>query len=86
MLIVIHNRFLIEEGTTIFNELGTEEIGKITSGCPSPSLKQNVSMGYIRKNFSKVGTKVKFQVRKKMVDGIIAKMPFTEVRYFHERK
>ncbi|CAD5115369.1 DgyrCDS4348 [Dimorphilus gyrociliatus] len=76
----------VREGTVILNEEGTEEIGKITSGCPSPSLKQNVSMGYIMKNHSKIGSKVRFLVRKKFVDGAIVKMPFVPMGYYHGEK
>lgn len=57
-------------------------IGKITSGCPSPCLNKNVSMGYIDTAVSKVGTKVKFFIHKKEVAGEITKMPFVPTKYY----
>jgi len=71
-------------GTAIYSESG-EPIGQLTSGCPSPSLKQNVSMGYVKTPFVKAGTKVKFEIRKKMVDAQVAKMPFIPSQYYFKK-
>jgi len=58
-------------------------IGKTTSGCPSPSLKgNNVSMGYVKKQHSKVGTEVKIIVRNKPITATVAKMPFVQTSYY----
>lgn len=57
-------------------------IGEVTSGCPSPCLKQNVAMGYVETSFSKSGTPVQVEVRKKMVPAVISKMPFVPTSYF----
>ena len=73
---------IILAGTKIFDESGSKEIGELTSGCPSPSLKTNVSMGYIKTPYSKVGTKVQLEVRKKMVEAVVSKMPFLKCNYF----
>ena len=54
----------------------------VTSGCPSPSLKQNVAMGYVQSAYFKSGTNVKFLIRKKMVDAVVAKMPFVPSNYY----
>ncbi|KRX42681.1 Aminomethyltransferase, mitochondrial [Trichinella murrelli] len=35
---------------------GDVVIGKVTSGCPSPVLKENVAMGYVKSEYTKVGT------------------------------
>ncbi|KAL3851866.1 hypothetical protein ACJMK2_015567 [Sinanodonta woodiana] len=72
-------------GTEIYDETGKKVIGKVTSGCPSPSLKQNVAMGYVESTFIKTGTKVKFEVRKKMVDAVVAKMPFVPSNYYYPK-
>ena len=61
-------------------------IGETTSGCPSPSLKKNVSMGYIKTPFAKNGTKVKIQVRQKMLDSQVTKMPFVPSGYYFAKK
>uniref|UniRef100_W5UK06 Aminomethyltransferase n=1 Tax=Ictalurus punctatus TaxID=7998 RepID=W5UK06_ICTPU len=57
-------------------------IGEVTSGCPSPCLKQNVAMGYVETSFSKSGTPVQVEVRKKMVPAVISKMPFVPTSYY----
>lgn len=67
--------------TPILSLNGTS-IGTITSGCPSPCLNKNVSMGYVETASSKVGTKVKFIIHKKEVEGTIVKMPFVPTKYF----
>ncbi|ELU11888.1 hypothetical protein CAPTEDRAFT_170641 [Capitella teleta] len=66
----------------IFDESGEKQIGLVTSGCPSPSLKANVAMGYVELPHAKNGTPVKFQVRKKLVDATVSKMPFVPAKYF----
>lgn len=69
-------------GTEIYDDSGEKVIGKVTSGCPSPSLKFNVAMGYVESAFFKPGTKVKFSVRKKMIDATVTKMPFVPTNYY----
>ncbi len=65
----------------ILNENG-EEIGEVTSGCPSPSLGVNVAMGYVPASMSKNGTKLRLQVRNKLVDAEVTKMPFVATNYY----
>ncbi|XP_026863396.1 aminomethyltransferase, mitochondrial isoform X1 [Electrophorus electricus] len=57
-------------------------IGEVTSGCPSPCLKQNVAMGYVETSFSKLGTHIQVEVRKKFVPAVISKMPFVPTNYY----
>lgn len=73
-------------GTVILNETGEKKIGHLTSGCPSPSLKVNISMGYVELPFAKNGTKVKFEIRKKIVDAVVSKMPFVPAKYYFGKK
>lgn len=73
-------------GVEVYDETGSKLIGKVTSGCPSPSLKVNVAMGYVESAFFKPGTNVKFNIRKKMVDAVVAKMPFVPTKYFFGNK
>ncbi|TPX71157.1 aminomethyltransferase [Spizellomyces sp. 'palustris'] len=63
------------EGAEIFNVEG-ESIGKITSGCPSPVLKKNIAMGYVKNGFHKQGTELQVKVRNRMQKAKITKMPF----------
>jgi aminomethyltransferase len=52
------------EGADIVDEAG-EKIGNVTSGCPSPTLKKNIAMGYIKDGMHKAGTEVSVVVRGK---------------------
>jgi aminomethyltransferase len=69
------------EGADIVNEAG-EKIGNITSGCPSPTAKKNISMGYIKDGFHKSGTEVQVVVRGKKRKATVTKMPFISSKYF----
>lgn len=62
--------------------LTLETKGKITSGCPSPTLGKNVAMGYIRSGFHRQGTEVGIKVREKERNGTVTKMPFVETKYY----
>ena len=59
-----------------------KEIGVITSGGPSPTLNQNIAMGYVQAAFRKVGTPVKILVRGKERTAVVTKMPFVPTKYF----
>lgn len=67
--------------TPIYSKDG-QLIGEVTSGCPSPSLGVNVSMGYVERAYVKAGTPVQFEIRKKLVDAQVSKMPFVPTNYF----
>lgn len=69
------------EGAEIVNEAG-EKIGVITSGCPSPSLKKNIAMGYIKDGLHKSGTNVEVVVRGKKRKAQVTKMPFVPSKYW----
>ncbi len=51
-------------------------IGVVTSGTMSPSLKKGIGMGYVQKEFSKSGTKIYIQIRKKVIPATVVKLPF----------
>jgi aminomethyltransferase len=69
------------EGAEVVDEAG-EKIGNITSGCPSPTLKKNIAMGYIKDGMHKSGTEVEVVVRGKKRKAIVTKMPFIPSKYF----
>jgi aminomethyltransferase len=69
------------EGAHVVNEAG-EQIGTITSGCPSPSVKKNIAMGYIKDGLHKSGTEVEVVIRGKRRKAIVTKMPFIPSKYF----
>ena len=63
----------------------SEPIGKVTSGIPSPSLKQNIAMGYVKFGHHKAGTELDIKVR-----GIrkaqVTRMPFVRNNYYRRPK
>lgn len=70
------------EGAEILSGSDSQSIGKVTSGCPSPTLKKNVAMGYVKDGFHKAGTEVDVLVRGKKRRGVITKMPFVPTKYW----
>ncbi|XP_044534113.1 aminomethyltransferase, mitochondrial isoform X1 [Gracilinanus agilis] len=71
----------IRQHSLIMNTEGAV-IGEITSGCPSPCLKKNVAMGYVDGEYSKIGTQLMVEVRKKQQEAVVSKMPFVPTRYY----
>jgi len=63
------------QGYAILNKDG-KTIGQVTSGTMSPSLKKPIGMGYVATEYSKFGTPIQLQIRKKAVAGITVKPPF----------
>lgn len=70
------------EGAEIFAVAdGGEKIGTVTSGCPSPTLQKNISMGYVKDGYHKAETEVDVLVRGKKRRGVVTKMPFVPTKY-----
>lgn len=59
-----------------------ESIGTITSGIPSPTLSQNIAMGYVTSGFHKKNTELLVEVRGKARNAKIAGMPFVPTNYY----
>lgn len=69
------------EGAEILNMDG-EVIGNVTSGTMSPVLKKKLSMGFVKKGYTKAGTQLKVRVRGKEGDAEVTKMPFVASNYY----
>ena len=72
----------IPGNTPVYDMSGNMQVGYITSGIPSPTLKQNVAMGYIDTKLANSGTEVKLQVRNNQIDAVVSKMPFVPSNYY----
>ncbi|XP_053615763.1 aminomethyltransferase, mitochondrial [Plodia interpunctella] len=59
-----------------------EVVGKVTSGCPSPSLGGNVAMGYVAEALKKAGTDLLVNIRGKDAPCLVEKMPFVPSHYY----
>jgi aminomethyltransferase len=58
-------------------ENGTEEvIGRVTSGTFSPTLERPIGMGYVKKEYSRIGTELYFVAGKKRIKATVVKLPF----------
>jgi len=51
-------------------------IGIVTSGTMSPSLRKGIGLGYVPTVFTKPGSKIYIQVRKKAIPATVVKLPF----------
>lgn len=60
---------------------GPDKIGVVTSGCPSPTLGQNIAMGYVRDGLHKAGTELEVLIRGRPRKATVTKMPFVPSKY-----
>lgn len=63
------------QGYKIVNADG-EEIGEVTSGTMSPMMKVGIGMGYVKPEYTKLGTEIFIQVRKRNLKAEVVKTPF----------
>lgn len=69
------------EGAEIVDAEGNS-VGKVTSGVPSPTLKKNIAMGYVKSGSHKAGTELAAVVRNKRRKAVVTKMPFLPSKYW----
>jgi aminomethyltransferase len=51
-------------------------IGAVTSGSFAPYIKKYIGLGYVKKEFSQIGTPIFIQIRKKRAQALVVKTPF----------
>ncbi|GAB1309212.1 glycine cleavage system aminomethyltransferase GcvT [Urechidicola sp. KH5] len=71
----IEERGIPRQGYPIVDADGNE-IGIVTSGTMSPSLKKGIGLGYVAKPHTKRDSKIFIQVRKKQIPATVVKLPF----------
>jgi aminomethyltransferase len=76
----IEGRQPVREGALVLDGEGNE-VGKITSGGFSPSLRRPIAMGYVAAPFADEGTALKLEQRGKLFDARVVPMPFVPHRY-----
>lgn len=64
----------------IFDSEASSEIGEVTSGTSSPTLRVGIGMGYVASKYSQIGTKINIQIRDKFFPATIVKKPFVFVK------
>ena len=67
-------RGIIRENYNIFYE--GKQIGYVTSGGYSPTLKKTIGLGLVKKQYSEIKTEIEIEIRKKLVKGLIVEIPF----------
>jgi aminomethyltransferase len=65
---------IIRENYRIFKE--NDEIGFVTSGGYSPTLKKTIGLGLVKNKYKDIGTEIEIEIRKKLLRGIITTTPF----------
>jgi aminomethyltransferase len=83
----IEGKTAAREGYVVYDETGSKELGKVTSGSLAPSLENTtIGMAYVPTAYSKAGTPVVIDIRGKKVPAKIADMPFHPHNYFRGKK
>jgi len=76
----VEGRQPVREGALVLDGEGNE-VGRVTSGGFSPSLKRPIAMGYVAAALAEPGTALKLEQRGKLFDARIAPLPFVPHRY-----
>ena len=71
----LNDRGIPRQGYSIVDSHG-KEIGIVTSGTMSPSLRKGIGLGYVPSVFSDPGSQVFIQIRKNAIPATIVKPPF----------
>ena len=73
--IEVTERGIPRTGYKVTTEDG-QEIGFVTSGTQSPTLKKSIGLAIISSDYTALGTNVKVAIRNKLVDAVVVKAPF----------
>jgi aminomethyltransferase len=65
---------IARQGCKIYQ--GDREIGGVTSGTLSPFLDRAIALGYVKKPFDEIGTKIAVDIHRKRRQAIIVSLPF----------
>jgi len=70
----MEDRQIARDGYPVF--FGRLEVGKVTSGSPSPFLKKNIGMAYVPVEYASPGARIHIGIRGQPVPARIVKLPF----------
>jgi len=71
----VTGRGIPRHGYKVFSKDG-EEIGIVTSGTQSPSLKKRLGLALVSADQAEVGTPIKVEIRNKQIEAVIVNAPF----------
>ncbi|MEM1002938.1 MAG: glycine cleavage system aminomethyltransferase GcvT [Bacteroidota bacterium] len=69
------DRGIPRQGYDIVDSEGNN-IGKVTSGTMSPSIKKGIGLGYVQAEYKGIDSQIYIQVRKKAIEAKVVKLPF----------
>ncbi|GAA0350709.1 glycine cleavage system aminomethyltransferase GcvT [Bacillus horti] len=55
---------------------GEEQVGEVTTGTQSPTLKKNVGLALVKKEYAQLGQELYVQIRNKNIKAVVVKAPF----------
>ncbi len=70
----MQDRLIARDGCPLF--AGSQQVGHVTSGSPSPFLKKNIGMAYVPPKLSAAGTGIHISIRGNQASARIVEMPF----------
>jgi len=73
--IELTGRGIPRHGYKVFSQDG-DEIGVVTSGTQSPTLKKSIGLALLDKDYSEIETRIKVEIRNKKIEAIVVKSPF----------
>ncbi|MDM5212524.1 glycine cleavage system aminomethyltransferase GcvT [Peribacillus sp. NJ4] len=73
--IEVTGRGIPRHGYKVISKDG-EEIGTVTSGTQSPSLKKSLGLALVSADQAEVGTPIKVEIRNKQIEAVIVNVPF----------
>ncbi|MFX1419527.1 MAG: glycine cleavage system aminomethyltransferase GcvT [Promethearchaeota archaeon] len=68
------DRGVLRENYKIYKD--SNEIGFVTSGGYSPTLKKTIGLGLIKNQYKEIGTEIKIEIRNKLLKGKVVSTPF----------
>jgi aminomethyltransferase len=68
------DRGIIRDNNKIF--INGKQIGYVTSGGYSPTLKKTIGLGLILKQYSEINTEIEIEIRNKLLKGKVVEIPF----------
>jgi len=69
-------RGIARQGYKLFSVDENKEIGVVTSGTPSPTLNENIGVGYLEKQWAAEGNQINVDIRGRMVKAEVVATPF----------
>jgi aminomethyltransferase len=70
----MHDKRIGRDGYAV--DAGGKQVGRVTSGCPSPTLKKNIGMAYVPPNLTTLGTDLEIDIRGQKAAARIIPLPF----------